>query len=62
MRRLAATVLRQRRARLGVVRVGGRIEALGYWVRLPADVLARNGEIRKVMVHPEARGLGLSRR
>lgn len=48
-------------ARLGVVRVGGRIEALGYWVRLSADVLARNAEIRKVMVHPEARGLGLSR-
>jgi ribosomal protein S18 acetylase RimI-like enzyme len=48
-------------ARLGVVRVGGRIEALGYWVRLAADVLARNAEIRKVMVHPEARGLGLSR-
>ena len=48
-------------ARLGVVRVGGRIEALGYWVRLSADVLARNGEIRKVMVHPEARGLSLSR-
>jgi ribosomal protein S18 acetylase RimI-like enzyme len=48
-------------ARLGVVRVGGRIEALGYWVRLSADVLSRNAEIRKVMVHPEARGLGLSR-
>jgi ribosomal protein S18 acetylase RimI-like enzyme len=48
-------------ARLGVVRVGGRIEALGYWVRLSADVLARNAENRKVMVHPEARGLGLSR-
>ena len=48
-------------ARLAVVRVGGRIEALGYWVRLSADVLARNAEIRKVMVHPEARGLGLSR-
>jgi ribosomal protein S18 acetylase RimI-like enzyme len=48
-------------ARLGVVRVGGRIEALGYWVRLSADVLACNAEIRKVMVHPEARGLGLSR-
>ena len=48
-------------ARLGVVRVRGRIEALGYWIRLSAAVLSRNAEIRKVMVHPDARGLGLSR-
>jgi ribosomal protein S18 acetylase RimI-like enzyme len=48
-------------ARLCVARVDGRIEALGYWCRLPADVLNHNAEIRKVMVHPDARGLGLGR-
>jgi ribosomal protein S18 acetylase RimI-like enzyme len=46
---------------LVVARVDGRISALGTWSRLPAEVLAHNGEIRRVMVHRRARGLGLGR-
>jgi ribosomal protein S18 acetylase RimI-like enzyme len=38
------------------------VVALGTWSRLPAEVLAHNGEIRRVMVHRSARGLGLGRR
>jgi ribosomal protein S18 acetylase RimI-like enzyme len=48
--------------RLVVARVDGRVAALGTWSRLPAEVLAHNGEIRRVMVHRSARGLGLGRR
>ncbi len=48
--------------RLVVARVDGRVAALGTWSRLPAEVLAHNGEIRRVMVHGSARGLGLGRR
>lgn len=50
------------RARLFVVRRGGRIEALGYWARLAGEVFERNAEVRKVMTHPDARGQGLARR
>jgi ribosomal protein S18 acetylase RimI-like enzyme len=46
---------------LVVARVDGRISALGTWSRLPAEVLAHNGEVRRVMVHRTARGLGLGR-
>jgi ribosomal protein S18 acetylase RimI-like enzyme len=48
--------------RVVVARVDGRVSALGTWSRLPAEVLAHNGEIRRVMVHRTARGLGLGRR
>jgi ribosomal protein S18 acetylase RimI-like enzyme len=44
-----------------VARVDGWLAALGTWSRLPAEVLAHNGEIRRVMVHRSARGLGLGR-
>jgi GNAT superfamily N-acetyltransferase len=47
--------------RLCVVRVDGRVRALGTWQRLASEVLRHNGEIRRVMAHPEARGLGLGR-
>lgn len=47
--------------RLVVARVDGRVAGLGTWSRLPAEVLAHNGEIRRVMVHRSARGLGLGR-
>jgi ribosomal protein S18 acetylase RimI-like enzyme len=47
---------------LVLARVDGRVAALGTWSRLPAEVLAHNGEIRRVMVHRTARGLGLGRR
>jgi ribosomal protein S18 acetylase RimI-like enzyme len=48
--------------RLVAAHVDGRLCALGTWSRLPAEVLAHNGEIRRVMVHRSARGLGLGRR
>src|SRR5690349_13514192 len=48
--------------RLVLARVDGRVAGLGTWSRLPAEVLAHNGEIRRVMVHRSARGLGLGRR
>jgi ribosomal protein S18 acetylase RimI-like enzyme len=43
------------------VRVEERVEALGVWNRFPDAVLRPNAEIRKVMVHPDARGRGLGR-
>jgi len=39
----------------------GRLEALGVWNRYTAPVIRQNAEIRKVMVHPDARGHGLGR-
>ena len=48
--------------RVAVIRVDGRIEALGFWARFAAAVLDRNAEIRKVMTHPDRRGGGLARR
>lgn len=47
---------------LVVAQLDGLVSALGTWSRLPAEVLAHNGEIRRVMVHRSARGLGLGRR
>jgi len=46
-------------ARAMVVRAGGRIEALGTWQRREGAVVARIGVVRRVMAHPDARGLGL---
>lgn len=44
-----------------VVRDGGPVEAFGVWNRYGAAVVRQNAEIRKVMVHPDARGRGLGR-
>lgn len=49
-------------ARVALTRRAGRLEALGLWQRYDAAVLARNAEVRKLMVHPDARGGGLARR
>jgi ribosomal protein S18 acetylase RimI-like enzyme len=46
---------------VAVVRIDGRVEALGIWNRYPHAVIRQNAEIRKVMVHPDARGHGLGR-
>lgn len=53
--------VRDGRARLLVVRREGRVEALGYWARLAGVVFEQSAEMRKVMTHPAARGLGLAR-
>lgn len=53
--------VRAGRSRLAVVRAGGVVQAMGYWARYEAAVLRHNAEIRKVMTHPDARGLGLGR-
>lgn len=50
-----------RGARLCVARVDGRVEALGVWGRYANPVIHQNAEVRKVMVHPDARGRGLAR-
>ncbi len=39
----------------------GTVQAFGVWNRFPAAVIRQNAEIRKVMVHPDARGRGLAR-
>jgi len=46
---------------VAVVRHEGRVEAFGVWNRFHAPVIRQNAEIRKVMTHPAARGLGLAR-
>jgi ribosomal protein S18 acetylase RimI-like enzyme len=43
------------------VSLDGRVEALGLWRRYGDDVVRQNGEIRKVMTHPDARGRGLAK-
>jgi ribosomal protein S18 acetylase RimI-like enzyme len=48
-------------ARLAVVERGGRIEALGRWVRCDKPTVAVNADVQQVMVHPAARGRGLAR-
>jgi ribosomal protein S18 acetylase RimI-like enzyme len=48
-------------ARLAVVEHGGRIEALGRWVRYDKPVVAVNADVQQVMVHPAARRRGLAR-
>lgn len=49
----------------GAVAVGydaeGTARAFGVWNRYTAAVIRQNAEIRKVMVHPDARGQGLGR-
>lgn len=49
------------RGGVAVVRSGGRVEALGVWARFDSPVTGQNAEVRKVMVHPDARGRGLAR-
>ncbi|HEY2698460.1 MAG TPA: N-acetyltransferase [Pseudonocardiaceae bacterium] len=49
------------RAAFALARVDGRIEALGCWRRLPWENIRHTAEVQKVMVHPDARGLGLGR-
>ena len=49
------------RARFASAYDEDRLVACGYWTRLPAAVLNRNAEIRKVMTHPDARGRGAAR-
>jgi ribosomal protein S18 acetylase RimI-like enzyme len=48
-------------ARLAVVEQGGRIVALGRWVRYDKPTVALNADLQQVMVHPAARGQGLAR-
>jgi ribosomal protein S18 acetylase RimI-like enzyme len=40
---------------------GAELLGLGTWRRLDYPVLRHNGEIRRVMTHPDARGRGLAR-
>jgi ribosomal protein S18 acetylase RimI-like enzyme len=49
------------RTRMAVVSAGGRVEALGRWSWYAKPAVGVNGEILQVMVHPDARGQGLSR-
>lgn len=49
------------RTRAALVRVDGRLEAIGRWTRYEKAAVAVNAEVLQVMVHPDARGLGLAR-
>lgn len=49
------------RGGFAVARLDDRVEAVGVWSRYANPMLAQNAEIRKVMVHPDARGRGLGR-
>ncbi|HEU0132090.1 MAG TPA: GNAT family N-acetyltransferase [Mycobacteriales bacterium] len=44
-----------------LVRDEGVVQAVGFLNRFSAPVVRQNAEIRKVMVHPDARGRGLGR-
>jgi ribosomal protein S18 acetylase RimI-like enzyme len=48
-------------AAFALARVDGRVEALGCWRMLPWENMGHTAEVQKVMVHPDARGLGLGR-
>jgi ribosomal protein S18 acetylase RimI-like enzyme len=48
-------------AALCVASVGGVVQGTGAWKRDPAAVFPHRAEVNKIMVHPDARGLGLSR-
>lgn len=50
-----------RGARLVLARLAGRVEALGRWERYKKRAHRRNGHIRQVMTHPDARRRGLAR-
>lgn len=47
---------------LCVARVDGVVAATGTWHRDRAPIFGHRAEIRKIMAHPSARGLGLGRR
>lgn len=49
------------RGGVAIARVDGRVEALGVWARYDNPVIEQNAEVRKIMVHPGARGRGLAR-
>ena len=50
------------RTRMALLRVAGRVEALGRWTRYAKQTVAVNAEVLQVMVHPDARGRRLARR
>jgi len=53
--------VRDGEARLALATVDGTAQALGLWQRSNETVFRHSAEVRKVMAHPAARGLGLGR-
>lgn len=50
------------RTRAALVPAGGRLAAIGRWTWYAKPAVAVNAEVLQVMVHPDARGLGLAGR
>lgn len=55
------SVVREGAAHFAVARLDGIVRAIGILSVFRPPVLARNGEVRKCMTHPEARGRGLAK-
>lgn len=53
--------VREGTAHFAVAKVGGAVVGLGILSVFHPPVLARNGQVRKVMTHPQARGKGVAR-
>ena len=55
------SLVRAGRAAFAGAYVDDVLQGVGLWARFAAPVLSRNGQVRKLMTHPAARGSGVGR-